>query len=427
MPRLDGTFVTFPIPLRQPQIVWSMRLILFIAVSLFASTTIANSDTTYCDCGSVFVQTLFHDTVLNGGTALMSDGSIVVSGSGQDGVLNGSFLYRVQPGSPIIDTFAIGMPPFPVGIEFNAAGHLFTTGWNSGVVSRIDHNLNFSFVASGIPGPAGLRLTPDGGILVASFYDHAIYRVDTLGNNEQLITMPNGSSPATVAVDNSNGDIYVGRWFDGTISKYAADGSLLMEEYAHVPVPPATGVGGLVKRGNYLFALGYAANRLFRIDALTGKVCVLAGSGVPGVKDGPAEHAWLFNPGGMSVNATGDTIYFTQDHAGTSGAGPGYLRRVVINEPPLSSASIQRSVDPIDLVVYPNPVRTNGTIRWKATPGQQRLQLLAADGRVVQRWPLSPEQSALSWRVANLPAGSYVVQLIHGAGVVTRKVQLLGR
>ena len=66
--------------------------------------------------------------------------------------------------------------------------------------------------------------------------------------------------------------------------------------------------GVAVNAAGDLWIADLSNDRIRRVDAATGTITTVAGTGVPGIlgDNGPATGAQLFNPAGVAVNAAGD-------------------------------------------------------------------------------------------------------------------------
>jgi sugar lactone lactonase YvrE len=87
----------------------------------------------------------------------------------------------------------------PVGMAFDAAGHLYVAEWGAGRVSRIAPDGTRSTFADGLSGPSGLAVGPDGAIYVASYSRDEIYRFTPDGVRSVHVT--GLATPAGIGFD----------------------------------------------------------------------------------------------------------------------------------------------------------------------------------------------------------------------------------
>lgn len=105
---------------------------------------------------------------------------------------------RANPAAPvkIWDGFSS-----PVGMAFDATGHLYVAEWSADRVSRIAPDGSRTTFADGLPGPSGLAVGPDGAIYVASYSDDEIYRFTPEGVRSVHVT--GLATPAGIGFDRS--------------------------------------------------------------------------------------------------------------------------------------------------------------------------------------------------------------------------------
>jgi sugar lactone lactonase YvrE len=89
----------------------------------------------------------------------------------------------------------------PVGMAFDAAGHLYVAEWGAGRVSRIAPDGSRVTFADGLSGPSGLAVGRDGAIYVASYSRDEIYRFTPDGGRSVHVT--GLATPAGIGFDPS--------------------------------------------------------------------------------------------------------------------------------------------------------------------------------------------------------------------------------
>lgn len=87
----------------------------------------------------------------------------------------------------------------PVGMAFDATGHLYVAEWGAGRVCRIDAQGRRSIFAEGLSGPSGLAIGSDGTIYVASYSRDEVYRFTPAGVRSVHVT--GLATPAGIGFD----------------------------------------------------------------------------------------------------------------------------------------------------------------------------------------------------------------------------------
>lgn len=87
----------------------------------------------------------------------------------------------------------------PVGMAYDAAGHLFVANWSAGTVLRFAPDGARSVFASGLSGPSGLAIGPSGDIFVASYSQDLVWRFTPGGR--QSVFVSGLATPAGLSFD----------------------------------------------------------------------------------------------------------------------------------------------------------------------------------------------------------------------------------
>jgi sugar lactone lactonase YvrE len=103
------------------------------------------------------MMSLLHSIVIGGAVVLTTASAVP---------LMAPTVVRANPATPdkLWDGFSS-----PVGMAFDAAGHLYVAEWGAGRVLRIAPDGTRAVFADGLAGPSGLAIGPDGAIYVASY------------------------------------------------------------------------------------------------------------------------------------------------------------------------------------------------------------------------------------------------------------------
>ena len=161
----------------------------------------------------------------------------------------------------------------------------------SGLITTVAGNGGFGFAGDGgsaeratLGGPAGVAVDAAGNLFIADFGNHRVRRVDA---DTGVITTVAGTGTAGFGGD------------DGPATSAA------LSQPSSVSVDAA---------GN-LYIADTLNNRVRRVDAATGTIRTVAGTGTAGFggDGGPAAEAPLFAPGGVAVDAAGN-LYIADTH-----------------------------------------------------------------------------------------------------------------
>lgn len=87
----------------------------------------------------------------------------------------------------------------PVGMAYDAAGHLYVANWSAGTVLRFAPDGTRSVFASGLSGPSGLAIGASGDIFVASYSEDLVWRFTPGG--KQSVFVRGLATPAGLSFD----------------------------------------------------------------------------------------------------------------------------------------------------------------------------------------------------------------------------------
>lgn len=241
----------------------------------------------------------------------------------------------------------------PSGIAFDHSGNMFIADSSNNVIRRVDAS---TAEISTIAGTGTAGFSGDGGLgTVAQLngpthvvFDRSINLYITDANNERIrevdaltdqITTIAGTGvagfsgdggaarsaqlnfPDGVALD-TNGDLFVGDALNNRVREvtvatgnittvagngvggYSGDGGAATSAELNFPSRPAIDIAGDI------YIADYQNNRVRRVDAITGVITTIAGTGVAGISGdgGPSTAAQLNGPLSVAVDATG-TLY----------------------------------------------------------------------------------------------------------------------
>ena len=225
----------------------------------------------------------------------------------------------------------------PRYVAVDKAGNLYIADTDTGQVRRVDSTGIITTVATGLHYPRGVAVDGSGNIYIADTGNHRIRRVDSTGTITTVagtgeVGYSGDGGPAVsaqlgvpfgVAVDGS-GNIYIAetgnhriRRVDstGTITTVAGIGGVGINNDGGYSGDGGPAVDALLNQprgitvdavGN-LFIADVVNNRIRRVDA-SGIIMTIAGIGESGYggDGGPAVSAWLYYPGGVAVDNSGN-------------------------------------------------------------------------------------------------------------------------
>ncbi len=279
----------------------------------------------------------------------------------------------------------------PRGIAFNAQGELFISMVGNDCVRYIDADSSYLHAFAGTGNPGSTGFSGDGGsALVAQLY-----------SPYGLAVAPNGN---VYIADLNNRRIRMVDVGSGVISTVAGSG-LLPYDGDGIPATAAA-IGrpqwmAFDDAGNLFFS-SPEQNRIRRVDAVTGLISTIVGTGLAGFggDGGPATDADINNPADLVVTADGK-IYFSDS----------YNHRIRLLTP-VDDTSVGEAVPRSRIIAYPSPATNSLNVRSTISGP---LELVDEEGRVVHRTRVG--NTVVSIPLAAVVPGLYIVK-VEGAAAV---------
>jgi sugar lactone lactonase YvrE len=261
----------------------------------------------------------------------------------------------------------------PSGIAVDAAGNLFVADSLNHRIRRVDPSGRITTVAgtgeagdggdggpatgARLSGPSGVAVDAAGNVFVADTANHRVRRVDASGQittvagtgaagydgDDKPAAAARLNRPTGVAVD-ATGNLFIAdaanhriRRVDAVTGRITTVTGTGAAGYDGDDKPATTArlsgpTGVAVDAAGDLFVADVENQRVRRVDATTGRIMTVAGTGLEGYDgdDGPAATARLYSPFGVAVDAAGDAfVADTFNYAiravrqpGATGAGP---------------------------------------------------------------------------------------------------------
>ena len=210
-----------------------------------------------------------------------------------------------------------GQLAYPFDVAVDAGGNLLVTDYSNGAVRKVDPSGTISTLASGIIGPSGIAVGPDGTVYVSSRAQAGHSSVVKVGSTGGTTPIAGGlNNPEGLAVD-AAGNVYVAdtnqaRVFRidpaGTMTTFAGNGQFVFSgdggpaTAASLNEPHGLAIDGV---GN-VYISDYGHQRVRRVDP-TGTISTVAGNGTTGFggDGGPATAASLNSPLFVAVDSAG--------------------------------------------------------------------------------------------------------------------------
>jgi len=277
-------------------------------------------------------------------------------------------------------------------------GLFYFCAFNEGRIYRLNADNTYSLLATGLSQPVGLVLSADSTFFyVANNGNNTIQKVAL--NNGAVTDFASGGGifgPDGVVLM-PNGDLLVANFRNHRLHRVNAAGEVtLFGEH------PWVGQMGYVARiGEEYYVPSFSGHTIARFDA-EGNPTIIAG-GASGYVDGAGEDARFSAPNGIYPNATGDTLFLSEN-----GGRISYLTDLdEIN-------GVRFVPEPTEwLQLFPIP--TNDYLRLRYTgpqTGEIQILLLDTAGRTLVDTGLLDSPAAIGeLRMDQFPPGVYVLQL----------------
>ena len=313
-------------------------------------------------------------------------------------------VYKLEPDGTIT-TFASGITN-PNGLAFDDDQNLYVVGWGQRIVWKVDPSGNKEILINGVPNPSGLIRMPntDTLLLTSPVND----RIDKLSFDGEIVPFISDSQlNAPVGMKyNDNGELIISNFSDNRIFRHEPDGSLSL--IVNIDAATPAGIGFIECIGDFIYATMFSSNEIFRTD-YNGNFVLVAGTGAFGSGNGEASMATFSFPNGILASPGGDSLYISDFGTGSVRLIAGLDLTNSINE------ILPTVVDNINL--YPNPTSEHLSVELSV---QEPLKMLALElvdvrGKVVfvQQWndnfPVGQAQLKVS--LPHLSSGTYMYKL----------------
>ena len=170
------------------------------------------------------------------GIAINAAGNLFVSTQGNNGTNTTGQIQEFSSTGTFLGTFAtLAKNSFPYGTTFDGGGNLYVSSFqNNNVIKFSSAGTILNTITSNLDGPTGLSIGPNGDLFVSNFgkvspFVDKITEYTPSGSFVQTFAASNMgagvSGPIGLAFGNTTGDLYVANSFDGTIERFAPNGT----------------------------------------------------------------------------------------------------------------------------------------------------------------------------------------------------------
>lgn len=332
-----------------------------------------------------------------------------------------SSVYKIDTAG-VVTTFSTGYSSCN-GLAFDHQGNLYVVDFTSSNQNHQVYKLDDTGVKTAygpkISGASGIIFDPLSDTLYVSQYTSSSNRISQLapdGTVSLYCDHNDLNGPVGMAYDD-NHNLYVANFSDGEIYKITHQGDSL-EFIGQVPKSGSWGIGFLTYASGYLYATGIGVHKVYQIST-NGMVTEFAGTGTAGDLDGDAQTAQFTRPNGIATNAAQDRLYI-------SDYGTKNIRLITGI---ISGLTSVEDSDNFDFKNYPNPFIDGTTFTYELVRSADVvLEVVALDGSIVFQKFIrnqSKGKHQYYWNTEKLNAGMYLVKLMSGGEVATRKVNVV--
>ena len=186
-----------------------------------------------------------------------------------------------------------------------------------------------------------------------------------------------------------------------------------------------------------LFVNSHGSSRIYQVD-LDGQRTLLAGSGVRGNLDGPAEVATFSRPNGIAVSTTGDTLFInssipTIDNPSQNSwpLNPSVIRVVTGLKNLGNDIDQPWTYEGLEMKISPNPATTVANIEYELPiAAEVQIRLLDASGRSLGAFDQGHQMDGshrFNMEIQHLASGLYEVILEGKEFALGRKLFINGK
>ena len=347
-------------------------------------------------CEGQTVYTFLTNSGLNGpdGFAIDSGGNLFVANWGGG---YGTRVLKITPDTLV--TVSDSTSEAPDGLAFDNAGYLYISNYSSGRITRISPAGVKTDFASGLNNPSALAFDSAGNLYVSNYGGGTVSRISAGGS---VSLFASGFSRPIGLVFDQQWNLYVSNYNTGIVNKVSPSGNVTV--FATVPNPLTSKIQYLARgQSGNLYLPAYGHHKVYRISP-SGVVSVLAGTGVPGGKNGAADSAQFNGPNSVAITSEGN-LFVSEYNANR-------IRLITGVEFPVGMKETEPSASPlfIPVKIFPNPFRGKTNLMIRASrQGTLILRILSSHGDEIRQMEKNLETGdhLIPLDLRGMPAGIY--------------------
>ena len=256
------------------------------------------------------------------GINLTEEGEVVLSGNNVTAVALDGSTEEIQLGQPGING--------PLGLDYDASGDLIIASWDERSIFKVSDGQT-QRLASSLDGPNDILVASDGFIYVpmcglVNLNGETVGKFDADGNLVDTIqVVPQGQGGCVAGVvEGDDGIIYVSVWNSGAIYKIENDTASLLAEVKIMrsgqDVP--SNINHIAYFNGHVIAPSHNFGQIHRVNANTGDVTLLVGTGAVGNADGHVSGASFESIMNVRMSANKDALYVVNGTRNFQNPGP---------------------------------------------------------------------------------------------------------
>ena len=238
----------------------------------------------------------------------------------------GNYIRKINPNTGVIDTVLVTNDITVGAIEVDDSLNIYVCSYDNGWIGRFKEGDNLiEIIENNLSGPAGITMTTDGALYIATNQNHSIIKIFPDGTKETFVEGAPLFWPTGITND-ASGNLYVANMFTGEIIKVTPTKEMTVLASLPFVIDQVPDLAYLTWVMNRLYVCHFGNHRIYQIDPENGAAEILTGTGQAGQENGPFDSATFENPTGIVATTFGDTLFVTD------GISPNQrLRMLIVN------------------------------------------------------------------------------------------------
>ncbi|MCB0563517.1 MAG: hypothetical protein KDD01_03995 [Phaeodactylibacter sp.] len=382
------------------------------------------------------VSTITEEFDASGGVKLGPDGHLYIGNFGASlSQGSGSQVWQLNLETLELEVFATGLVGAS-GNAFDSQGNFFQSNIGGSSISRITPDGQVStFVSQGISAPVGIAIDEQDNLYVCNCggpFANTIRKVTPEGVSTQFAGGNIFSCPNGITID-QEGNLYVSNFNNSNVIRVTPEGQASI-----FAIVPGGNNGHLTyfEPFNTLFINSHGSSSVYKMSLADRIVSRIAGNGLRGNSDGPADQATFSRPNGVALSATGDTLYLnssipTVDNPGSNffPLNPSVIRMITGIRELFTSADRIEAPGSWQARLFPNPSDGNLNLELELNEKDDlQISVLDSTGKQVysEEWgQLSSGLQRKELKLDGLPAGHFYLLISSPVQALTLSFQLV--